>query len=101
LLLFLALLPSSLPPLFCSPGSRATGLFCLSLHDALPIWACLEILGLAGAGKARALAEVCAGLALAGELSIIAALSAGQFAGAHERLARGRKPAVDEAGGGA
>jgi hydroxymethylglutaryl-CoA reductase len=35
---------------------------------------------------------VCAAWALAGELSIIAALSAGQFAGAHERLARGKKP---------
>lgn len=54
--------------------------------------ACLDILGLAGPGQARAFAEVCAALALAGELSIIAALSAGQFAGAHERLARGRKP---------
>jgi hydroxymethylglutaryl-CoA reductase (NADPH) len=53
---------------------------------------CLEILGLVGAGNARAFAEVCAALALAGELSIIAALSAGQFAKAHERLARGRKP---------
>lgn len=58
--------------------------------------ACLDILGLAGAGKARAFAEVCAGVALAGELSIIAALSAGQFSGAHERLARGRKPAGNE-----
>lgn len=56
--------------------------------------ACLEVLGLAGAGQARAFAEVCAALALAGELSIIAALSAGQFAGAHERLARGRKEAA-------
>ncbi len=54
----------------------------------------LEILGLAGTGHARALAEVCAGLALAGELSIIAALSAGHFTSAHERLARGRKPAL-------
>jgi hydroxymethylglutaryl-CoA reductase (NADPH) len=51
----------------------------------------LEILGLAGAGHARALAEVCAALALAGELSIIAALSAGQFAQAHAKLARGKK----------
>jgi hydroxymethylglutaryl-CoA reductase (NADPH) len=51
----------------------------------------LEVLGLAGAGKARAFAEVCAALALAGELSIIAALSAGEFAGAHQKLARGRK----------
>jgi hydroxymethylglutaryl-CoA reductase (NADPH) len=60
--------------------------------------ACLEILGLAGAGHARAFAEVCAALALAGELSIIAALSAGQFAKAHERLARGKKPGTDAEG---
>ncbi len=51
--------------------------------------ACLEILGLAGPGKAAALAEVCAGLCLAGELSIIGALCAGEFADAHRRLARG------------
>lgn len=51
--------------------------------------ACLEILGLAGPGKANALAEVCGALVLAGELSIIAALAAGQFTGAHEKLARG------------
>jgi hydroxymethylglutaryl-CoA reductase (NADPH) len=51
--------------------------------------ACLEILGLAGSGHARAFAEVAAGLALAGELSIIGALSAGQFTRAHQRLARG------------
>lgn len=53
--------------------------------------ACLDVMGLAGEGKARALAEVCAALALAGEISIIAALSAHQFAQAHARLARGRK----------
>ncbi|MBP0012227.1 MAG: hydroxymethylglutaryl-CoA reductase [Roseofilum sp. SBFL] len=52
--------------------------------------ACLQILGLAGAGKARAFAEMCAGLALAGELSIIGALSAGEFVQAHARLARER-----------
>ncbi len=51
--------------------------------------ACLEILGLAGTDRARAFAEVCAALALAGELSIIAALSAHQFAQAHAKLARG------------
>jgi hydroxymethylglutaryl-CoA reductase (NADPH) len=55
--------------------------------------ACLEILGLAGNGRARAFAEVCAALALAGELSITAALSAQHFAKAHARLARGRKAA--------
>lgn len=53
--------------------------------------ACLEILGLAGAGRARALAEVAAGLALAGELSIIAALAAGHFTRAHAKLARGAR----------
>lgn len=53
--------------------------------------ACLELMGLAGPGKARALAEVCAGLLLAGELSIIAALSAGHFSRAHRKLARTRK----------
>ena len=52
--------------------------------------ACLELLGLAGAGKAQAFAEVCAALMLAGELSIVGALCAGEFARAHERLTRGR-----------
>ena len=52
--------------------------------------ACLEMMGLAGAGKARALAEVCAALTLAGELSINGALSCHQFTRAHQRLARGR-----------
>ena len=54
--------------------------------------ACLVLMGLAGSGNARALAEVCAGLLLAGELSIIAALSAGHFSRAHRKLARHRKP---------
>jgi len=52
--------------------------------------ACLEIMGLAGQGHARALAEVCAALTLAGELSINGALSCHQFTRAHQRLARGR-----------
>lgn len=54
--------------------------------------ACLDILGLAGPGHARAFAEVAAALALAGELSIIAALTAGHFARAHQQLARGSVP---------
>ncbi|MDQ8200866.1 hydroxymethylglutaryl-CoA reductase [Pelagicoccus enzymogenes] len=53
--------------------------------------ACLEIMGLHGAGKAQAFAEVCAATVLAGELSIIAALASGNFARAHEVLARLRK----------
>lgn len=51
--------------------------------------ACLDILGLGGPGSARALAEVCAGLCLAGELSLAAAITAGHFTSAHQRLARG------------
>lgn len=48
----------------------------------------LKILGLKGSGHSRALAEVCAALCLAGELSIAGALCAGHFAKAHHRLAR-------------
>lgn len=50
---------------------------------------CLNILGLSGEGKATALAEVLAGVCLAGELSIIGALCAGHFSHAHQKLARG------------
>jgi len=51
--------------------------------------ACLEILGLSGPDSARALAEICAALCMAGELSIIGALCAGHFTRAHQSLARG------------
>ncbi|MDD2867059.1 3-hydroxy-3-methylglutaryl-CoA reductase [Neomegalonema sp.] len=50
--------------------------------------AALRILGLQGEGKAAALAEVTAALCLCGEISIIAAISAGEFTRAHARLAR-------------
>jgi hydroxymethylglutaryl-CoA reductase (NADPH) len=52
--------------------------------------ACLELLGVAGTGGAPALAEICAALALAGELSIIGALCADEFAAAHQHHARGK-----------
>jgi hydroxymethylglutaryl-CoA reductase (NADPH) len=52
--------------------------------------ACLDILGMAGEGKSRALAELCGALALAGELSIAAALASGDFTRAHRKRARGR-----------
>jgi hydroxymethylglutaryl-CoA reductase (NADPH) len=61
--------------------------------------ACLEILGMAGEGKARALAELCGALALAGEISITAAICAGEFARAHKKLARGRKSSGGESRG--
>jgi hydroxymethylglutaryl-CoA reductase (NADPH) len=51
----------------------------------------LQIMGLAGAGRARALAEVAAALCLAGEISIVGAICAGEFTRAHVRLARGSR----------
>lgn len=51
---------------------------------------CLQLLGLYGEGKSRALAEVIGGICLAGELSIIGALCANHFANAHQQLARGK-----------
>jgi hydroxymethylglutaryl-CoA reductase (NADPH) len=64
--------------------------------------ACLDLLGLAGPGNARAFAEVAAALCLAGELSITGAICAGEFTSAHERLARGvqaERPAKPETRG--
>jgi len=61
--------------------------------------ACLELMNLSGKGKSAALAEVCAGLLLAGELSIIAALASGDFTKAHHKLARGtphNKPPINK-----
>ncbi len=51
--------------------------------------ACLDILGLSGPGNSSALAEVCAAIVLAGELSIIGAFCSGDFALAHRSLSRG------------
>jgi hydroxymethylglutaryl-CoA reductase (NADPH) len=62
--------------------------------------ACLDILGCAGSGGARAFAEVCAALALAGELSVIGALCSGEFVRAHAELARGAPRAVGNGGAG-
>ncbi|HEY9713185.1 MAG TPA: hydroxymethylglutaryl-CoA reductase [Chroococcales cyanobacterium] len=53
--------------------------------------ACLELMGMHGAGKARAFAEICAAVVLSGELSINGAMSCGEFTRAHARLARGRE----------
>ncbi len=50
--------------------------------------ACLDLMGLAGNGRAAGLAEAAAALCLADELSIIAALAAGHFAQAHRKGAR-------------
>lgn len=58
--------------------------------------ACLEILDMAGEGKSRALAELCGALALAGEISIAAALCSGDFTRAHRKRARGRVREKDD-----
>ncbi|WP_159587362.1 hydroxymethylglutaryl-CoA reductase [Chelativorans xinjiangense] len=52
--------------------------------------AALRLMGLQGPGKAASLAEVVASLCLCGEISIIGALAAGEFASAHRKLARER-----------
>jgi hydroxymethylglutaryl-CoA reductase (NADPH) len=51
---------------------------------------CLAMMDCAGADRARKLAEIAAALALAGEISIIAALTSGEFAGAHAHYGRKR-----------
>lgn len=58
---------------------------------ALPTQAAgLKMLGLEGEEQAHILAEICACLCLAGELSIIGALCANHFASAHQKRARGK-----------
>jgi len=49
---------------------------------------CLELLGCYGEGGARKFAEICGATALAGELSIAAALASGSFAKAHRLFGR-------------
>jgi hydroxymethylglutaryl-CoA reductase (NADPH) len=44
---------------------------------------CLQLLGCAGAGNAAKFAEICAVVALAGELSIVGGMAGGSFARAH------------------
>lgn len=55
---------------------------------------CLEMLGCLGAGKARRFAEILAALLLAGEVSLLAAISAGELVGAHEAYGRNRPSAL-------
>lgn len=57
--------------------------------------ACLELMGLLGNGCANALAEVMAGVILAGELSLGAAIVSGDFAKAHKILARDSREPID------
>jgi hydroxymethylglutaryl-CoA reductase (NADPH) len=51
---------------------------------------CLEMLGCYGTGKADKLAEICAAVALAGEISLSSAVIRGDWVSSHERLGRNR-----------
>jgi hydroxymethylglutaryl-CoA reductase (NADPH) len=51
---------------------------------------CLELLGCYGEGKVGKLAEIVAGVVLAGEISLAAAISSLEWVSAHERLGRKR-----------
>jgi len=51
---------------------------------------CLEVLGCYGKGKVNRLAEIVAGVALAGEISLGAAISSSDWVSSHEKLGRHR-----------
>ncbi|MFY9842918.1 MAG: hydroxymethylglutaryl-CoA reductase [Terriglobales bacterium] len=56
---------------------------------------CLEMIGCFGKGKVKSFAEICAGVVLAGETSLSAAILNGEWVTAHENLGRNR-PAREE-----
>jgi len=51
---------------------------------------CLEMLGCYGVGKVNKLAEICAAVVLAGEMSLSAAVMHGDWVSSHEKLGRNR-----------
>jgi hydroxymethylglutaryl-CoA reductase (NADPH) len=51
---------------------------------------CLEMLGCYGAGKVAKFAEICAGVVLAGEISLSSAVVHGDWVSSHDRLGRNR-----------
>jgi len=51
---------------------------------------CLEILGCRGAGKVNKLAEIVAGVVLAGEISLACAISSAEWVSSHEQYGRHR-----------
>ena len=52
---------------------------------------CLALIGCKGKGTAKKFAEICTATVLAGEISIMGALAAGQFAQAHQAYGRKKK----------
>ncbi len=57
---------------------------------------CLQMLDCVGTGKAPKFAEICAATVLAGEISIIGAMSAGDFGQAHAHYGRQNKPSEEQ-----
>ena len=51
---------------------------------------CLKVMGCLGPGKVRKFAEIVAGVALAGEISLGAAISSHEWVSSHEKLGRNR-----------
>ena len=51
---------------------------------------CLAMLGCAGSGKADKFAEICAGVVLAGDISLASAVVAGDWVTSHEKYGRNR-----------
>ncbi|RJP34057.1 MAG: hydroxymethylglutaryl-CoA reductase [Actinobacteria bacterium] len=51
---------------------------------------CLDILGCRGAGNAGKFAEIVAAVVLAGEISLVGAITSDEWVGAHEKLGRNR-----------
>lgn len=51
---------------------------------------CLELLGCYGTGKAHKFAEICAGVVLAGDISLSCAILAGDWVSSHDRYGRNR-----------
>ncbi len=70
----------ALPNLICGTIGGGTG-----LPTARE---CLEMMDCYGADKARKFAEICCAAILVGEISIIGAMAAGDFAEAHETYGR-------------
>lgn len=51
---------------------------------------CLEMMGCYGAGKVEKFAEICAGVVLAGEISLASAVLAGDWVSSHDQYGRNR-----------
>ncbi len=72
----------TIPSLIVATYGGGTGL--ATQHE------CLEVLGCVGQGKVYKLAEIIAGVALAGELSLAAAISSLDWVSSHEQYGRNR-----------